>query len=167
MFPQRTQCRSRSLVGDGVVGLRSDGRPCAATQHQKHQEQLSVGLLFLLVEGRRQNTVGNVPPTRALDSGEHRSMGKTIKCKSPPICRDVYWLRTAAEGPRQINWLWLFRERDGGRGGGRQGGSWRWRWRGDRRISLRSYHSLQSAGSAAVSKLELTGSAAASPPPSQ
>lgn len=32
---------------------------------------------------------------------------------------------------------------------------------------LRPYHSLQSAGSAAVSKLELTGSAAAPPPPSQ
>lgn len=32
---------------------------------------------------------------------------------------------------------------------------------------LRPYHSLQSAGSAAVSKLKLTGSAAAPPPPSQ
>lgn len=153
-----------------VVGLRTDGRLYAAAQRQKHQGRLSVGLLSLLCaawgRGRKQNTSGNVPPTRALDSGGHRSTGETIKCKSPPFRRDVYWLRTAAEGPRQINWLWLFGKRDEGGGGGGVGDGDGGEIDGLASV-LRPYHSLQSAGSAAVSKLELTGSAAAPPPPSQ
>lgn len=84
--------------------------------------------------GRKRNAVGNVPPTCVSDSGEHRSTRKTIKCKSPPIRRDVYWRRPTAEGPWQINRLWLFQKRDGGE----EGGGRRWRWRGDRRITLRS-----------------------------
>lgn len=170
------QCGCHILVDAGVGDDRGEGPDDCAAPPPSIRKTKSSFLVWPAVSdssvlpggrGRKRNAVGNVPPTRtSADSGEHRSTRKTIKCKSPPIRRDVYWLRPTAEGPWQINWLWLFRERDGGNDGGGR----RWRWRGDIEglaSVLRPYHSLQSAGSAAVSKLKLTGSAAAphTPPP--
>lgn len=158
--------------GDGVVGL------AAATQHHKHQRQPSLGLLSLLRAAlgtrKQEDAAGNLPPTRRLGQRRASLSGQDNKMQmasSPRGCllAPNHRRRSPADQlvvvvPREG---WWREGREGGEGRGGGGGD------GDGgeieglASVLRPYHSLQSAGSAAVSKLELTGSAAAPPPPSQ
>lgn len=81
---------------------------------------------------------------------ENQSMWKTIKCTSHHTQRNIYWLLPTARGDSRSTGSGEFEgERQRGREIEGLG------------LILVPYHSVQSAGSAAVSKLKLTGSAVA------
>lgn len=81
---------------------------------------------------------------------ENQSMWKTINCTSHHTQRNIYWLLPTARGDGRSTGSGEFEgERQRGREIEGLG------------LILVPYHSVQSAGSAAVSKLKLTGSAVA------
>lgn len=115
--------------------------------------------------GRKRNAVGNVPPTCV--SGQRRASLSAQDNKMQIASHPQGRLLAPTHSRRSLaDQLVVVIPKEGRREGGRGDGD------GDGgeieglASVLRPYHSLQSAGSAAVSKLKLTGSAAAPPPPS-
>lgn len=97
---------------------------------------------------KQKQNVKNIPPTCISERNENQSMWKTIKLKLHHTQRNIYWLLPTARGTGRSTSSGYFEAQ---------------RQRGIEGLGLilDPYHSVQSAGSAAVSKLKLTGSAVA------